>query len=59
MLLPMSKRADEDGQSLAGDGTFWKKQECWKGHEQALITTIRKETKRKEELEEAGLKSPM
>jgi len=28
------------------------------GHEQALITTIRKETKRTEELEEAGYRSP-
>jgi len=26
---------------------FLKRQECWEGHEQALITTIRKETKRK------------
>jgi len=34
------------------------KQECWKGHEQALITTIRKETKRTEKLEEAGYRSP-
>jgi len=33
-------------------------QECWEGHEQALITTIRKETKRTEELEEAGYRSP-
>jgi len=30
----------------------------WEGHEQALITTIRKETKRTEELEEAGYRSP-
>jgi len=37
---------------------FLKKQECWEGHEQALITTIRKETKRTEELEEAGYRSP-
>jgi len=36
---------------------FQKKQECWEGHEQALITTIQKETKRKEELEEAGYRS--
>jgi len=35
-----------------------KKQECWEGHEQALITTIRKETKRTEELDEAGYRSP-
>jgi len=34
------------------------KQECWEGHEQALITTIRKETERTEELEEAGYRSP-
>jgi len=33
-------------------------QECWEGHEQVLITTIRKETKRTEELEEAGYRSP-
>jgi len=31
----------------------------WEGHEQALITTIRKETKRTEELEEAGYRSSM
>jgi len=37
---------------------FLKKQECWEGHNQALITTIRKETKRTEELEEAGYRSP-
>ena len=37
---------------------LFKKQECWEGHEQALITIIRKETKRTEELEEAGYKSP-
>jgi len=37
---------------------FLKKQECWEGHEQALIITIRKETKRTEELEEAGYGSP-
>jgi len=30
---------------------------CWEGHERALITTIRKETKRTEELEEAGYTS--
>ena len=35
-----------------------KKQECWEGHEQALITTIRKETKITEEFEEAGYRSP-
>ena len=35
-----------------------KKQECWEGHEQTLITTIWKETKRIEELEEAGYRSP-
>jgi len=28
------------------------------GHKQALIATIRKETKRTEELEEAGYRSP-
>jgi len=37
---------------------FLKKQECWEGHEQVLIATIRKETKRTEELEEAGYRSP-
>jgi len=37
---------------------FSKKQECWEGHEQALITTIRRETKRIEELEKAGYRSP-
>jgi len=37
---------------------FLKKQECWEGHEQGLIKTIRKETKRTEELEEAGYRSP-
>ena len=37
---------------------FLKKQECWQGHEQALITTIRKETKQTEELEGAGYRSP-
>jgi len=42
----------------SGGWTFLKKQECWEGHEQALITTIQKETKRTEELEEAGYRSP-
>jgi len=42
----------------SGRSNFLKKQECWEGHEQALITTIRKETKGTEELEEAGYKSP-
>ena len=32
----------------SGGWTFLKKQECWEGHEQALITSIRKETKRTE-----------
>ena len=41
-----------------GGWNFLKKQECWEGHEQALIATIRKETKRTEELEEAGYRSP-
>jgi len=41
-----------------GGWTLLTKQECWEGHEQALITTIRKETKRAEELEEAGHRSP-
>jgi len=35
-----------------------KKQEYWEGHEQALIAIIRKETKRTEEFEEAGHRSP-
>ena len=43
----------------SGGWRFLKKQECWEGHEQALIATIRKETKRIEELEEAGYRSPM
>jgi len=37
---------------------LFEKQECWEGHEQALITTIQKETIRTEELEEAGYRSP-
>ena len=37
----------------SGGWNFLKKQECWEGHEQALITTIRKEAERREELEEA------
>ena len=35
-----------------------KKAGVLEGHEQALITTIRKETKRTEESEEAGYRSP-
>jgi len=35
-----------------------KKTEEWKGCEQKLITTIRKETERMEEKEEAGYRSP-
>ena len=42
----------------SGGWNFLKKQECWESHEQALIKTIRKETKRTEELEEAGYRSP-
>jgi len=42
----------------SGGWNFLKKQECWEGHEQALISTIRKETKQTEELEEAGYRSP-
>jgi len=42
----------------SGGWNFLKKQECWEGHEQALIATIRKETKRTDELEEAGYRSP-
>jgi len=41
-----------------GGWNFLKKQECWEGHEQALIKTIRKETKQTEELEEAGYRLP-
>jgi len=43
----------------SGGWDFLQNQECWEGHEQALITTIRKQTKRTEELEEAGYRSPM
>jgi len=32
----------------SGGWNFLKKQECWEGHEQALITTIRTETERTE-----------
>jgi len=42
----------------SGGWNFLKSQECWEGHEQVLITTIRKETKRTVELEEAGYTSP-
>jgi len=42
----------------SGGRNFLKKQECWDGHEQALIATILKETKQTEELEEAGYRSP-
>jgi len=42
----------------SGGWNFLKKQECWEGHEQALITTILKETKRTEELEAAAYRSP-
>jgi len=43
----------------SGGWNFLKKQERWEGHEQALITTVRKETKRTEELDQAGYRSPM
>jgi len=43
---------------ISGGWNFLKKQECWEGHEQALITTIRKETKQTEELDEAEYRSP-
>jgi len=33
-------------------------QESWEGHEQALIATIRKETKPTEQLKEAAYRSP-
>ena len=42
----------------SGGWNFLKKQECWGGHERALITTIQKETKRTEHLGEAGYRSP-
>jgi len=42
----------------SGEWKFLKKQECWEGREQALITSIRRETKRTEELEETGYRSP-
>jgi len=42
----------------SGGWNFLKKQERSEGHEQALNKTIRKETKRTEELEEAGYRSP-
>jgi len=42
----------------SGRWNFLKKQECWEGHKQALITTIRKETKRTKDLEDAGYRSP-
>jgi len=42
----------------SGGWNFLKKQECLEGHEQALITIIRKDTKRTEELEEARYRSP-
>ena len=46
------------GWTITREGwNFLKKQECWKGHEQALIATIRKETKQTEELEDAGSRS--
>jgi len=41
----------------SGGCNFLKKQARWEGHEQALITTIQKEAKRTEELEEAGYRS--
>jgi len=40
----------------SGRWNFRTKQECWAGHEQVL--TVRKETKRTEELDEAGYRSP-
>jgi len=42
----------------SGGWNFLEKQECWKGHEQELIKTTRKETKRTEQLEEAGYRLP-
>ena len=41
-----------------GGWNFLKKQECWEGHEQALVKTIRKETRRTKELEEDIYRSP-
>jgi len=43
----------------SGGWNFLKKQECWEGHEQALIATIWKATKRTEELEEAVYRPPV
>ena len=42
----------------SGRWNFLKRQECWEGHERALITTIRKKTELTEELEEAGNRKP-
>ena len=42
----------------SGAWNFLKKQDCWEGHEQALITTIQKETKRAQELQEARYRLP-
>jgi len=42
----------------SGGWNFLKKQECWEGHEQALVKTIRKETRRTKELEEDIYRSP-
>ena len=42
----------------SGKWNLLKRQECWEGHEQALIATVQTETKRTEELEEAGYGSP-
>jgi len=39
--------------------SFLKNQECWEGHETALIITIQKETIRTEELEETTYRSAM
>jgi hypothetical protein len=41
----------------SGGWNFLEKQQCWEGHEQALMATIRKETRRTEDLEE-GYRSP-
>jgi len=41
-----------------GGWNFLRRKEGWEDHEQALITTIWKETKQTDELEEARYRSP-
>jgi len=42
----------------SGGWNFLEKQGRWEGQKQALIPTIQNESKRTEELEEAGYRSP-